>query len=55
MPGQDGGKSIAAVRRLKEPVSLAAQQRDQESPVGREVVNDQDGRHAQPALTIHLW
>ena len=45
----DGGKPFAAIRRLEHPVSLITQERDQEFPVAREVVNDQDGRPARPA------
>ena len=43
----DGGQPLAAIRRLEQPVSLTTQEPDQDVPVGREVVNDKDGRHAQ--------
>jgi hypothetical protein len=48
MLGLGDGQSLAAIRRLEQPVSLVPQERDQELAVGREVVNDQDGRRAQP-------
>jgi hypothetical protein len=48
MLGPDDGQSLAAIRRLEQPVSLMLQHRDEEDPVGREVVNDQNGRDAQP-------
>ena len=44
----DGGEPVAAIRRLEHPVSLITQKRREEVPVAREVVNDQDRRHAQP-------
>ena len=44
--GPDRGQSLAAIRRFDQAVSLMTQHRHQECPVGREVVNDQDGRHA---------
>jgi len=47
MLGVDGVKSFAPVGRLDQPVPLMAEQRYEEFPVGREVVNDQDVRDAQ--------
>jgi hypothetical protein len=37
-----------AIRRFEEPVSVSPQERDQNGPVGREIVDDQDGRDALP-------
>ena len=45
MFGLRGDKALMAVCRLKHPVSLMSQQREQDLPVGREVVNDQNRRH----------
>ena len=50
MLGLDGGERLAAVGRLEQPVALMTQQRDQELPVGREIVNDQDRRHTNVRL-----
>ena len=46
--GVNGGQRLAAIRRLEEAVSLMTQQRHEEDPVGRHVVDDQDSRDSQP-------
>jgi hypothetical protein len=48
MLGLNGGQGLAAMRRLDQPVSVMTQQRDQERPVGGQVVNDQNGRDVPP-------
>ena len=53
--GPDGGKSLPAVRGLEEPVSLIAQQRYERPPVGRQVVDDEDGRHYLQNGRYTLW
>ena len=50
--GLDGSKSLASIRRLEHPVPLMTQERDQEFPVGRKVVNDQNGRHISLGGTL---
>jgi hypothetical protein len=48
MLGLDGRESLAPICRLDQPVSLMPQKGDQEIPIGREAVNDQDGRDVEP-------
>jgi len=52
--GLDGGQSLAAIRCLDQPVSLTTQEGDQEVPIRREVVNDQNGGHIQQPVTSPL-
>jgi hypothetical protein len=46
----DRGQAVAAIGRLDQPVTVVAQQRDEERAVRREVVNDEDGRDYRPPL-----
>jgi hypothetical protein len=47
--GPDGGEAFATIARLEQTVAGMTEKRDQELAVGREIVNDQNGRHARPS------
>ena len=48
--GADGREPFAAIRRFEHLVPVITQQRHQEGPVGRDVVDDQNARHVPTCL-----